>query len=139
LLYNGKVLTSLMAGCPQDSQLCDANVLIHHVQQFATRAMDCSVPEEKSSPVLAAIKSFLGKTEGLLLVLIVVVIGAVIGAVTMFVLVTGALPTKNGLEVLEERKEREEDREGTSGLMNEEIELTFAADADSPFDESRLD
>jgi hypothetical protein len=127
-----------MEGCPQDSQLCDANVLIHHVQQFATRAMDCSVPET-SSAVMAAIKSFLGKTEGILLVLIVVVIGAVLGAVATFVFVTGTLPTKKGLEVLEERREREEDREATRGLMNEGIELTFAADADSPFDESHLD
>jgi hypothetical protein len=122
--------------------LCDANVLIQHVQQFATRAMDCSVPEKSSSPsVLAAMKSLLGNSEGLLLALLVVVIGAVLGAVTMFVFVTGTLPTKKGLEVLEERGEREQeqDREATRGLMNEEIELTFAADADSPFDESRLD
>jgi hypothetical protein len=127
-----------MDGCPQDSELCDHNVLINHVQQFSTRAMDCSVPE-KSSPMLATIKSFLGKTEGLLLVLLVVVIGAVLGAVTTFVFVTGTLPNKKGLEVLKERRDHEEDREATRGLMNQEIELTFAADADSPFDESRLD
>jgi hypothetical protein len=127
-----------MKGCPQDSQLCDANVLIHHVQQFATRAMDCSVPE-KSSPVLATMKSLLGTTEGRLLVLLVVVIGAVLGAVLTFVFVTGFLRTKKGLEVLEERRDRDEDREATRGLMNEEIELTFAADADSPFDESNMD
>jgi Na+/H+-translocating membrane pyrophosphatase len=128
-----------MSGCREDSQLCDANVLIHHVQQFATRAMDCSVPEKSRSSVLAAMKSLLGNSEGLLLVLLVVVIGAVLGAVIMFVFVIGTLPTKKGLEVLEERREREQDREATRGLMNEEIELTFAADADSPFDESRLD
>ena len=131
-----------MEGCPQDSQLCDAKVLIHHVQQFATRTMNCSVPEEENpspGPGLTAIQSFLGKTEGLLLLLIVVVVGAVLGAVTMFVFVTGVLPTKKGLDVLEERRELEEDQETTTGLMNEEVELTFAADADSPFDESRLD
>lgn len=42
LIYNGKVITSRMDGCPSDSELCDAQVLLQRVKPFATRSRNCA-------------------------------------------------------------------------------------------------
>lgn len=48
LLYNGRVLTSKVGGCPPDAHLCDARVLLDRVGPFATFHPDCSrLPEEE--------------------------------------------------------------------------------------------
>merc|ERR1711862_576671 len=31
LIYNGKVLTSLLSYCPNDKELCDVNILYEHI------------------------------------------------------------------------------------------------------------
>jgi len=37
LVYNGRVLTWLMDGCPENSHLCDASIFLDRVTPFATR------------------------------------------------------------------------------------------------------
>lgn len=48
LIYNGQVITSKFPGCPTDSQLCDLNVFLNHVEPFATRSRDCKVKKDGS-------------------------------------------------------------------------------------------
>ena len=46
LVYNGRVLTWLMEGCPEYSHLCDISVFMNRVTPFATRKhRGCGVEE----------------------------------------------------------------------------------------------
>lgn len=46
MLYNGKVMTWLMDGCPEYSHLCDLSVFTNRVSEFATRENHgCGVEE----------------------------------------------------------------------------------------------
>jgi hypothetical protein len=56
LVYNGKVLTGLMDGCPEHSQLCDLSVFTNRVSEFATRKNHgCGVEEGSSDSDDAAL------------------------------------------------------------------------------------
>jgi hypothetical protein len=50
LLYNGKVLTPLVGGCPETCELCDIAHLKSKVDPIATRNTDCAAPTLESSP-----------------------------------------------------------------------------------------
>lgn len=43
LLYNGEVLTPEIEGCPEDSDLCDFQVLVDLIASFATNFEDCAM------------------------------------------------------------------------------------------------
>jgi hypothetical protein len=46
LLYNGKILTPLVAGCHEHCELCDIKHLKSKVDPIATRDADCSAPPD---------------------------------------------------------------------------------------------
>ena len=151
LIYNGKVLTTLVPGCPK-SDFCDAQVLVNHVKPFARRSIDCfdgSLIDGEA--VWQTIKSLLSKTGGLLLVLCIVAISAAVGGATMFFYLTGNLPdtgaairahraasrrkTKKKFSYFGNNGSDSADREGM-GLFDE-VEMTFTdAATSSPDDES---
>ena len=67
LLYNGEVLTSKIEDCPDDLELCDADILVQHVQQFAVLDADCQ--RQHPEPVqytdtVSRTKEIFSTTEG---------------------------------------------------------------------------
>jgi hypothetical protein len=94
LLYNGKVLTPLIDGCPSDAELCDARFLKKRVDHFATRSRDCSVEESPpSQEVFHDAASLLSTIDGIMLFLSVVLVSAFLGGLGTFTFLTGRFPT----------------------------------------------
>lgn len=135
LIYNGEVLTHKVEGCSLDSDLCDVNILILNVEKFATRDVNCTDTRAKNE-LVEATKSLVSKSEGLLLVLVVVVACLFLGAMCMFFYLTGVLPTKEGLEAFQEQREMIRDREGRESLVvTEEVEFSTGNASSPAFDE----
>jgi hypothetical protein len=156
LIYNGRVLTNLMDGCPGNAELCDAQILVRHVAPFATRSIDCwddSSAGGDGSAVWDTVESLLSKTAGLLLILFIMAMGGAVGGAGMFFYLTGTLPdAQSAIKAAQKQRsggkqhndsakhdgffgksEIDADKDGRVGLMDE-IEMTFT-DAASPFDE----
>ncbi len=89
LLYNGKVLTSLVKGCPENSDLCDVRFLKEIVDKFATRDMDCTPPDIKSNLVLQEAATVLSTVMGILIFLGLVLVSAVFGALVAYMFLMG--------------------------------------------------
>jgi ubiquitin-like domain-containing CTD phosphatase 1 len=145
LIYNGKVLTSLMEGCADDSEVCDAQQLMARVTPFAIRAVDCVDPKAGVIEPMKVAKSLLSKTGGVLLALFVAFMGALLGALAVFFYLTGTVPNpsphyldklkrksaqlKNKL--VKGRKKKEENAATPRGsMMTDNIEMTLS-DADA--------
>eukprot|EP00560_Eucampia_antarctica_P008333 CAMPEP_0197826666 /NCGR_PEP_ID=MMETSP1437-20131217/3591_1 /TAXON_ID=49252 ORGANISM="Eucampia antarctica, Strain CCMP1452" /NCGR_SAMPLE_ID=MMETSP1437 /ASSEMBLY_ACC=CAM_ASM_001096 /LENGTH=611 /DNA_ID=CAMNT_0043427195 /DNA_START=140 /DNA_END=1975 /DNA_ORIENTATION=- len=47
VLYNGKILTSKVDGCPVDSEICDLSILMNRIQSFATNEPDCTTQKQQ--------------------------------------------------------------------------------------------
>lgn len=92
MLFNGKVLTPLVEGCPADSDLCDAHLLTARVNPFSTGPLDCSVPETKTHEVLNDAATVLSSGTGILAFLGLVAISGVVGAILTFYVLTGGQP-----------------------------------------------
>jgi hypothetical protein len=94
LLFNGKILTSLISGCPQDCELCDISRLLDIVDPLTDQAPDCSVPpvEEPISQVMVKTQALMSTKEGVLLFLGLVAVSAIVGAVATVTFLTGRLP-----------------------------------------------
>jgi hypothetical protein len=159
LIYNGRVLTGLMDGCPDNAELCDAQILVRHVSPFATRSINCRDASSKGggggSAVWDTIESLLSKTAGLVLILFIMAMGGAVGGAGMFFYLTGTLPdAQSAIKAAHKQRsgdqhqyhkdsaehggffgksEIDTDKYGRVGLMDE-IEMTFT-DAASPFDE----
>jgi hypothetical protein len=95
LIYNGKILTHLIDGCPPKAELCDVTHFLNLVEPMATRDLDCSVPPVAELPnekVIVQAKTLMSTTEGVLMFLGLIVVSALWGGVFTFVLLTGHLP-----------------------------------------------
>ena len=148
LIYNGQVLTHRMGGCPSNSELCDAKVLVNHMQKFATRFVDCAEDSRvDGDAVWKTIKSLISKTGGLVLVLCIMAFSATIGSATMFFYLTGKLPDAAAALRAHQAKSRNKKKfsyfgdkaEGASGAREgaglvDEIEMSFT-NASNPSDE----
>ena len=93
LLFNGKILTPLVEGCPPESELCDAQIFLDLVKSIATRNPNCSVKEAKAPVVvMEQAKTLMSTKEGVYLCLGLVFFSAIVGAVGGYILLTGKLP-----------------------------------------------
>jgi hypothetical protein len=145
LIYNGKVLTSQVEGCADDSELCDAQQLMTRVTPFAIRAVDCvnDKADDVVEPMKVA-KSLLSKTGGVLLALFVAFLGALLGGLTVFFYLTGTVPNNPiSLDKLKKKsvqfkntlmkggkKKDEESSTPRGSMMTDNIEMILS-DADA--------
>ena len=143
LIYNGKVLTNIIQGCPSDLELCDAQILVNYIRPFAKRSVDCvDNGGIDGEAVWDTIKSLLSKTGGLILVLCIVAISAGVGGATMFFYLTGNLPDTAAAIKAHRAASRKKgtgkkfsyfgkngsdsaDKEGMGLFDDDEIEMTF--------------
>jgi Histidine phosphatase superfamily (branch 2) len=91
LIYNGVVITSQLVDCPQDLELCDANVLINYVLQET----NCDRTHTDSVPYKGAItrtKEIVSTTQGVLYFLLVVSTSACIGGVAVYIYLVKCFP-----------------------------------------------
>ena len=115
-------MTSLVPGCHPDAELCDVAILKKLVDPIATRNPDCSLklplPIATSSSKEAIVKAhtLLKSTEGILMLLGLVVSGILVGAATTFVLLTGRLPCSS--RHLVDTDDPDEDVEGRVCLQS---------------------
>jgi ubiquitin-like domain-containing CTD phosphatase 1 len=97
LLLDGKVLTHTLDGCPDDAELCDADVFIKRVTPFAKNERECAPrhgrPEEYTDTVSRA-KEILSTGGGVIAFALLVVGSALVGALGTFFYLTGAMPTR---------------------------------------------
>jgi hypothetical protein len=119
LVYNGRVLTSQVAGCPEDSELCDAKYLMERVEPIAIRKIDCVDSTQESVDAVEVAKSMVSTTAGMLLVLFVIGVGAFFGGVAVFFNLTGSLPEK-----LKKKK-------GRGALISEQLEMPMSVASSS--------
>ena len=97
LIYNGQVLTHLMDGCPNDSELCDAQVFLTTVGEFATPTPECRrrfpIPTVYEDTVSRA-REFFATPGGIVALLMLVAASATVGALGSFFCLTGGLSRK---------------------------------------------
>jgi hypothetical protein len=126
LLYNGKVLTHLVRGCPEDTDLCDAGILIAAVDEMARKRSECSrqypVPKEYSGSFSAA--------KAILLLALVVVASFVFGSMATFFYVTGRLPPVRSLKG---RRRVSQETTGSDGIEATNGELLFREEVEGSF------
>lgn len=96
LIYNGEALTSRVDGCLDDSDLCDASVLVDMVTPFAKIVdRDCKslIPTDNGaySPVLAT-EELLTTPGGILIFGSMMILCGFLGSIGTFVYLTGRLP-----------------------------------------------
>eukprot|EP00566_Odontella_aurita_P007066 CAMPEP_0113539014 /NCGR_PEP_ID=MMETSP0015_2-20120614/7689_1 /TAXON_ID=2838 /ORGANISM="Odontella" /LENGTH=746 /DNA_ID=CAMNT_0000438659 /DNA_START=127 /DNA_END=2367 /DNA_ORIENTATION=+ /assembly_acc=CAM_ASM_000160 len=89
LLYNGRVLTSRVGGCPSDLDLCDVSVLLNRVGPFATAERDCARADGgyDGSAMEEAVEgagAILATPSGALLFLLGAALSAMAGAAGMY-------------------------------------------------------
>jgi len=87
LLYNGKVLTDSVQGCPSEQQLCDLQILLDLVAPFATRDRDCKT--DTKTTITTATTTFtktfkIPSSNSPLLPITVALISCFIGAMATF-------------------------------------------------------
>ena len=114
LIYDGKVLTSAVAGCgdgnPDNDKngvndLCDAQILLNHLSPIATRTMNCSLSDGdlnggdgRQHNAMVVAKDIVSDTVGILLLLVVVMASAFVGSICVYLYLTGTLPSKDDVE-----------------------------------------
>ena len=87
MLFNGKVLTSNIDGCPAEADLCNVQILLDRVTPFATRDRDCTARDRDSRPALQESKLLLSTGGGVALVLSVVIASGLVGSLaTLYVM-----------------------------------------------------
>jgi len=89
LIYNGDVLTSKMDGCLEDSELCDAQILLDRVLPFAKfEDRNCELTatspeggfEEKTKEMKTAAETLVESPGGVLVVICIVLVSAALGS-----------------------------------------------------------
>jgi hypothetical protein len=123
LIYNGRVLTSQVAGCPEDSELCDAKYLMERVEPIAIRKVDCVDLTQESVDAVEVAMSMVSTTAGVLLVLFVIGVGAFFGGVAVYFNLTGSLPDK-----LKKKKKKKEPQSAIGGeeLVSYQLEMSMS-------------
>jgi len=125
LLYNGRILTNLVEGCPAESELCDMKIFLDIVGSIATRSPDCYAEEKADEPLVVAIqqaKKMMTTREGVYIFLSLVFFSATVGAVGAFVSMTGGLPMIQSKLI---GSAVENDEEGRRGLQDGAFEDEF--------------
>jgi len=96
LIYNGKVLTSLLSYCPNDKELCDVNILYEHISKFATRnrQKECTIinPTSISTLTKQSVKSF---NQSPIVSIIIALISCIIGSYITFYMLTKNVVMRN--------------------------------------------
>ena len=85
IVYNGNILTNHMKGCPQDSELCDIQILTDLVSSFAGAERNCQVQTSFEDAVTSKVS---GGTMNFLMALL----GVAVGGAGMFCYLTRSLP-----------------------------------------------
>ena len=157
LVYNGKVLTSEVEGCPKDMELCDFQTLFERLKPFAKRSIDCVDPNAGIENGVEIAKSILSTTAGVFLAVVVVLLSGLLGATGAFFYLTGTLPTKeivkatavdlgstslslgsrrNRSSVVEDRSTRlsHSSRQGRGSVVGDHVEASMS-DAATYFDD----
>ncbi|KAG7369191.1 histidine phosphatase superfamily branch 2 protein [Nitzschia inconspicua] len=80
LLYNGKVLTALVQGCPENADLCDIIHFQSKVNPIATRNTDCSVPDDPTKGSGSAGFWSLESSDGMALLATLVIVSGLCGS-----------------------------------------------------------
>ena len=91
LLYNGQVLTHKIEACPDDLDMCDVEILLDRVDEFARLDADCQRQHEQPVAYKDAVsraQEILSTTEGIVSFLVLVLGSAAIGGVTVYVYLT---------------------------------------------------
>lgn len=122
LVYNGRVLTSQVAGCPDESELCDAKYLLARVEPTAIRNVDCADATQESVDAVEVAKSMLSTTAGLLLFLFVIGLGACVGGVAVYFQLTGSLPKK----LKHKQKKTPQASIGRGASVSEQLEMSMS-------------
>lgn len=95
LIYNGQVITPKIEACPDDLDLCDAEILVNLVKGFAVLDAPCQrqheAPQEYHNTVSHA-QEILSTTEGIISFLVLVLGSAAIGGATVFIYLTRGMP-----------------------------------------------
>lgn len=89
LIYNGKILTPSVPGCPADLELCDLMVLKNIVEPFATRSQDCASADNNDEKVVDQAKKIMSTNEGISMFLGLLLGGVLLGACGTYVFLTG--------------------------------------------------
>ena len=122
LVYNGKILTHLVDGCPEEAQLCDAQVLVDHVASFATpteQNFGCAIRDPFSVTTTGS-DQFSSSTLGKILSMLLLSVGSALfgGLATYLCLnrrpVRRRRQHKEGLTPVSQHDDEEEDGRGFS-------------------------
>ena len=95
VIYNGEAVTSRMDNCPNDSDLCDANILIDLVTPFAKIVdRDCksSIDKDDAYSSVLATEELLTTPGGILIFGSMMILCGCLGSFGTFVYLTGRLP-----------------------------------------------
>jgi len=95
LIYNGQVITPKLEACPDDLDLCDAEILVSLVKDFAVLDAPCQRQHEPPQAYHNAVshaQEILSTTEGILSFLVLVLGSAAIGGATVFIYLTRGMP-----------------------------------------------
>ena len=95
VIYNGEAVTSRMDDCPNDSDLCDAKVLIDLVTPFAKIVdRDCksSIDKDGAYSSVLATEELLTTPGGILIFGSMMILCGFLGSLGTFVYLTGRLP-----------------------------------------------
>lgn len=108
LVYNGEAITVAMKGC--SLEYCDIKVLTDRVSTFATKDRNC----DGKNTFLSAVGNG-GSGESIFISFLILLAGALIGGLAVFVYVTGEMP-----KIMRKKRIRLEDanadREGNFSL-----------------------
>lgn len=88
LLYNGKVLTEKVDGCPVTIELCDISHFLKIVSSVASNDRECGEKESRSEKQLDHIKSFLLTKDGLISASLLIIFSASLGGVVTYYFLT---------------------------------------------------
>eukprot|EP00542_Grammatophora_oceanica_P022142 CAMPEP_0194036752 /NCGR_PEP_ID=MMETSP0009_2-20130614/9116_1 /TAXON_ID=210454 /ORGANISM="Grammatophora oceanica, Strain CCMP 410" /LENGTH=639 /DNA_ID=CAMNT_0038678635 /DNA_START=42 /DNA_END=1961 /DNA_ORIENTATION=- len=93
VLFNGKVLTDRMEGCPPGEELCDVQVFLDKITPIATRnPPDCMNSHSTSPSAVAESKQLLSTPGGFFLVVFVLMITAAFSYIATFYHLTKTMP-----------------------------------------------
>lgn len=136
LLYNGKILTRFMEGCPSDSDLCDVQILRNQVQPFATRSQSHNCARHHNPTALAAavqqtVQS-MSETKGLwVLTLGIAAFSSMVSSILTCLCLKGGLWSRRPIRLLRRQQQQDVDSEGRVALKSfysDEPESLYGSD-----------
>jgi len=97
IIYNGRVFTPRMHGCPAESELCPIDVLMTQMKESASLINDCDslAEDEEASVLLTTVqdsKLLISNAGGMFLLFGIVLLSSLMGGLVVFVSLTHRLP-----------------------------------------------